>query len=103
MIYTGVHFEDIMTNRAIAEQLMKWAHALEDQHANLFRIKAYRRAAEAVLGLERPVEEIVSGEGRRVLRELPGIGPKMCVKIETLARIGDITNLNEDSHTMVKK
>jgi len=92
-----------MTNRAIADQLIKWAHTLEEQHANLFRIKAYRRAAEAVLGLERPVEEIVSGAGRSALREVPGIGSKMSAKIETLARIGDITTLKEDAQTMVKK
>jgi DNA polymerase (family X) len=103
-MYTEVHFEgSAMDNRNIAQHLMKLAHFLEEKRANLFRIQAYRRAAQTVLGLERPVEEIVAGEGRKALRQLPGIGAKMSVKIETLVRTGDITTLKEDEETMVKQ
>ena len=86
-----------MDNRTIAQQLLTRAHFLEKKHASLYRVQAYRRAAETILGLERPVEEIVAGEGRKALRQLPGIGPKMSVRIETLVRTGEITTLNEDS------
>ena len=53
-----------MDNRTIARQLLDWAHSLEAEHANLYRIKAYRRAAETILGLDRSVEE-GSGDGRK--------------------------------------
>jgi DNA polymerase (family 10) len=86
-----------MDNRTVAQQLLSLAHGLEEKHASLYRVQAYRRAAETILGLEKPVEEIVAGEGRKALRQLPGIGPKMSVRIETLVRTGEITTLAEDS------
>lgn len=84
-----------MDNRAVAHRLMEMAHSLEEQHASLFRVQAYRRAAETILGLDRPVEEIVVHDGRKALRRLPGIGVKLCAKIETLVRAGEIANLKE--------
>ena len=90
-----------MENRAIAQQLLRMAHSLEADHANFYRVKAYRRAAETVLGLERPVEEIVAGEGRKALKQLPGIGGSMSEKIEKLVRTGDIAILKEDRQKMV--
>jgi DNA polymerase (family 10) len=86
-----------MDNRTVAQRLLSLAHSLEEKHASLYRVQAYRRAAETILGLERPVEEIVTGEGSKALRQLPGIGLKMSVKIETLVRTGEITTLTEDS------
>lgn len=85
-----------MDNRTIAQQLLGLARSLERQHANLYRVKAYRQAAQTILGLERPVEEIVAFEGRRALKELPGIGAKLSVKIETLVRTGDIASLKAE-------
>ena len=82
-----------MDNRTIAQLLLSLAHSLEEKHASLYRVQAYRRAAQTILGLEQPIEEIVAGEGRKALRQLPGIGPKMSVKIETLVRTGEITTL----------
>lgn len=91
-----------MDNRAIAQHLFGLARSLEQQHANLYRIKAYRQAAQAILSLERPVEEIVAHEGRRALKDLPGIGAKLSVKIETLVLTGDIASLKaEEEKTLV--
>lgn len=90
-----------MENCTIAQKLLTLAHSLEEKHASFYRVQAYRRAAETILGLERPVEEIVAGEGRKALRQLPGIGPKMSVRIETLVRTGEISILKEDASTMV--
>jgi DNA polymerase (family 10) len=89
-----------MDNRAIADRLLQMAHSLEDQRASLYRIQAYRRAAETILGLDRPVEELIALEGRQGLKELPGIGVKMSARIETLVRAGEIPRLKEDE-TMV--
>src|SRR5437667_449797 len=77
-IYTSVHSGDSsMDNRIIARRLLDMAHSLEEKHANFYRVKAYRRAAETVLGLDRPVEDIVAGAGRKALKQLPGIGGSM--------------------------
>jgi DNA polymerase (family 10) len=90
-----------MENRIIAQQLLKMAHSLETERANFYRVKAYRRAAETVLGLDRPVEEMVVVDGRKALRQLPGIGGSMSEKIEKLVRTGDIANLKEEKDTML--
>jgi DNA polymerase (family X) len=82
-----------MDNRAIAHRLLEAAHSLEEKRASLYRVQAYRRAAQAVLGLDRPVEDLVAAEGRKALKALPGIGPKLSIKIETLVRTGEIANL----------
>ena len=84
-----------MNNRMIAQRLLEVAHSLEEKHANLYRVKAYRQAAQTVLGLDQPVEEIVASAGRRALKDLPGIGVKLSAKIETLVRTGDIATLKE--------
>ena len=87
-----------MDNRTIAQRLLDMAHTLEEKHASLYRVQAYRRAAETILGLDRPLEEIVIHDGRKALRQLPGIGVKMSAKIETLVRKGDIPNVKEDNN-----
>jgi DNA polymerase (family 10) len=90
-----------MDNRTIACRLFGAAHSLEQEHANLYRVRAYRRAAETILGLDRSVEDIVTLAGRKALKKLPGIGVKMAAKIETLVRTGKIATLREDDNTLV--
>jgi DNA polymerase (family 10) len=63
-----------MDNRTIAQRLREYANYLESQEMNVYRVRAYRKAAETVLSLDRPVAEIVEAEGREGLEELPGIG-----------------------------
>jgi DNA polymerase (family 10) len=75
-----------MDNRTLSERLKSKAHALEHERASLFRVRAYRRAAETILGLEVPVEEILNRGGRKPLAELPGIGRKLSQAIEKLVR-----------------
>ena len=90
-----------MDNRTVAQRLLDMAHSLEHEHASLYRIQAYRRAAETILGLERSVEDLVALEGRKGLKRLPGIGGKLSERIEKLVRSEDIANLNEDKDTLV--
>jgi DNA polymerase (family 10) len=92
-----------MDNRTIAQKLLQKAHTLQEDRANIYRVQAYRRAAQTILGLDRPVEDLVACAGRKALRELPGIGASLSVKIETLVRTGDITALNEDTSRAVAK
>lgn len=90
-----------MDNYTVAENLLRVAHSLEEKRANLYRVQAYRRAAETILRLNRPVEDLVAGEGRKGLAQLPGIGVKLSRKIETLVRTGEIPILSEDEVKMV--
>jgi DNA polymerase/3'-5' exonuclease PolX len=78
-----------MDNRALAQRLREHARRLEDQQANLYRIKAYRRAAETVLGLSQPISDMVANQGRAGLRTLPGVGAHLAQAIESLVRTGD--------------
>lgn len=75
-----------MDNRTVAERLTRMAHDLESARASLYRVRAYRRAAETILGLDRPIADIVADTGRRGLADLPGIGRSLSSTIESLIR-----------------
>src|SRR4051812_3801087 len=83
-----------MDNRTIAERLSNYAQYLEAREANLYRVQAYRRAAETMLGLNRPAAEIVVAEGRDGLEQLPGIGSHLSYTIDTLVRTGEFRTLD---------
>lgn len=73
-------------NRTIAQRLTAYAQYLEARDANPFRVQAYRRAADTVLALDRPVAQIVEEQGRDGLEALPGIGSHLSYTLEGLAR-----------------
>jgi len=83
-----------MDNRRVAEELTRLAGYLVGQHASLYRVRAYRRAAETLLGLDEQVEVIVASRGRAGLEELPGIGKHISGTIESLVRTGAPPNVN---------
>jgi len=83
-----------MDNRTIANRLTSHALLLEQAHGSLYRVRAYRRAAETVLGLDEPVEQIVDREGRKGLQSLDGIGRRLAGAIEQLVRTGEFRSLN---------
>src|SRR5262249_13153235 len=67
--------------------------------ANLYRVRAYRRAADTLLGLDRPVQEIVTSEGRRGLEALPGIGRHLSYTLDGLVTRGEFRTLDSnDGH-----
>lgn len=78
-----------MDNRAIARRLREYARYLEQQQDNLFRVKAYRRAAAIVESLRRPVCELIAEGGRARLEAMPGLGDHLAYTIETLMRTGE--------------
>ena len=84
-----------MDNRTIAQQLMRQARYLGDQHASLYRVRAYRQAAETVLGLDEPLEAIVAKRGLRGLQDLPGIGAHIARTLETLVHTGALPTLSK--------
>src|SRR5690349_18358729 len=85
-----------MDNRQIAQQLMSYAQYLEAREANLYRVRAYRRAAETVLALDRPLADLVAAEGRAGLEELPGIGSHLSYTLEEMVRTGEFRVLNAE-------
>ncbi len=79
-----------MDNRTVARRLTSLARELSTQPGNLYRVRAYRRAAETVLGLDQPIHSIVSENGRAGLRKLPGIGASISTEIERLVCGGQL-------------
>ena len=78
-----------MSNIQIAHRLQDYARELRGRHDNLFRIRAYNRAAETLLRLDKPVEELVHERGRNALEELPGIGKQIAWSIEHFVETGE--------------
>ncbi len=64
----------IQENTDIAAKLRDYADLLAQQGADGFRERAYRKAAEAIVGLEEPLSAIFRREGEKGLIALPRIG-----------------------------
>jgi DNA polymerase (family 10) len=61
--------------------------------ANAFRVQAYRRRAETVARLDRPVSEILEQEGLDALRKLLGIGERLTIAIRDIVVFGRLPTL----------
>lgn len=77
-----------MTNQQIAQQLREHAAELARRGDNLYRVRAFRRAAMTVLGMDRPIEEFVASRGCHGLTVLPGIGSSLAETIAGFATRG---------------
>ncbi len=86
-----------MDNATIARKLNDYATYLEGEDTNVYRVRAYRRAAATVLEQERPLADVVNEKGRAGLEEMPGIGPSLAYTIEGLVRTGEFRTLRPDS------
>jgi DNA polymerase (family 10) len=76
-----------MKNQEVADIFAAMADILAIQGEGYHRIMAYRRAAENVAALGRPIEEVwQAGE----LETIPGIGKTLAEKIDELMRTGRI-------------
>jgi hypothetical protein len=65
---------DLRENQQIADKLLEMAALLEAQGANPFRAGAYRKAADTIARLTRPLRETFDAEGVAGLDALPHIG-----------------------------
>ncbi|HTR38697.1 MAG TPA: helix-hairpin-helix domain-containing protein [Bryobacteraceae bacterium] len=81
-------------NAQVARRLEELAQLLEEQGANVFRVHAYRRGAETVRRLERPVNEVLDQEGMEGLRRLPGVGDRIALAIRDVVRTGRLPMLD---------
>ena len=73
-----------MTNEDIAQQLRHHASELSRAGDNLYRVRAFRQAAMAVLTLPEPVERL----DRSALERVPGIGRSLAGTIGEYAKTG---------------
>jgi hypothetical protein len=74
-----------MDNPTIADELLKQARTAADEGANLYRVRALRRAALVVQSLDRPVATILAHDGLHALLKQPGIGSHLAKRIAELA------------------
>jgi DNA polymerase (family 10) len=79
-------------NLGIAKLFNEIADLLEIKDENVFKIRAYRRAA---MNLESLTEEIEAVAGRRGLTEIAGIGKDLAAKIAQALETGRIDYLDE--------
>lgn len=81
-------------NRDIAATLENIAKLLEIQHANPFKVRAYRAGAKYARDRREPLSKIVfSGDGE-ALQELPHIGESLAAVIEEFVKTGRSKLLN---------
>ncbi|MCE9532153.1 MAG: hypothetical protein K8T89_13675 [Planctomycetes bacterium] len=78
-----------MTNNEIANRLLSHARELYRRHDNLYRVKAYRHAAESVMRLDCPIEKLLQAKGRNALEQLPGIGRHLAATITEFVQTGE--------------
>ena len=81
-------------NAEIAHRLEEMAWLLEEQGANVYRIQAYRRAAETLRRLQRSVADLVEAEGINGLLHLSGIGESLARAIRELVLTGRLPALD---------
>jgi DNA polymerase (family 10) len=74
------------TNQEIAKKLREQASELARAGHNLYRVRAFRTAAMAVMGLTYEVAELVATGGAEELQRVPGIGPSLAETIASYAR-----------------
>jgi Helix-hairpin-helix domain len=89
-----------MNNKTIADKMLEYANHLEAREANVYRVRAYRQAAQTVLQLDRQVKDLLQAEGRAGLEMLPGIGQHLSYTIEGLVRTGEFRTLGGDGGVM---
>lgn len=79
-------------NQQLAVLFRSMADLLSSQRANPYRVRAYRRAADALLVLE---EDVAAVAKRHALEEIDGIGTDLAKKIDEFLETGTIRAYEE--------
>ncbi len=79
-------------NQQLATIFRSMADLLSAQRANPYRVRAYRRAADALLAIDEDVATLVERQG---LEEIDGIGADLAKKIEEFLETGIIRAYEE--------
>src|SRR3990172_743344 len=88
----GTRYDEQVRNFELARAFGEIADLLELQQAGIFRIRAYRRAAQNLESLSEDVEAIA---GRGELDTIPGIGKDLAAKIDEYLKTERIAYLDE--------
>lgn len=84
------HMDDRL--HQLADIFRAMANLLAAQRANPYRVRAYRKAAEAILTIPGDLSDLAA---RRQLQEIPGIGKDLAGKIEEFLATGTIRAYEE--------
>jgi len=79
-------------NQRLAELFRSMADLLSSQRANPYRVRAYRRAADALLLIDEDVATLAERQG---LEEIDGIGADLAKKIEEFLETGKVRAYEE--------
>ena len=79
---------DAVFNREVADRFRLAADLLETQHADPYRVRAYRRGADTLLQLREPASAIYRRDGVPGLMALPAIGEMLSLAIADLVDFG---------------
>jgi Helix-hairpin-helix domain len=85
-----------MNNDTLAKRLLEYAAVLESNGENLYRVRAYRKAASAVKMHPRPLSELLAEGGRQALVAIPGLGEHLAYTLEGLIRTGQFRTMGAD-------
>ena len=80
-------------NLQIADRLRTYADLLENQGDDLFRIRAYRTAADQIAHMPTPLRDIYRDGGSKALVALPAIGQGIAAAIAEIFTAGRWTQL----------
>lgn len=80
-------------NARAAARLREAAALLAQQKDNVFRVQAYRRAADAVEALDRGLDELLAEGGVEALDAIPGVGRGIAAALAEMAHTGRWTYL----------
>ncbi len=84
-----------MPNLSASAALQTIARILTLQEENPFKIRAYERVALTLEGMTEGIEEIYQRGGVKALKEVPGIGVDIALKLEELITTGKIAFLEK--------
>jgi DNA polymerase (family 10) len=84
--------EHHLDNRQVADILLQIADMLEIKGEVVYKSLAYRRAAQSIVDLGRDIHEVWA-EGR--LREIPGVGEALALKLDELLSTGRLQYYEE--------
>ena len=71
-----------MDNKSLANIFYETADLMEIKGDDPFRIRSYRRAAEAIEGLGQSIADIIGDQ--KALLAIPGIGKGMCMNLQEI-------------------
>jgi DNA polymerase (family X) len=92
MCKTGMQRGWPLDNAAVAQILLQMARALEYLDENPFKVAAYKKAAQALMLLDREVAELLRED---VLSGVPGIGKAISARIKAWVVDCDLSDLRE--------